>query len=332
MAPKRRLKEKTPCDSLNPYMPSSLSEGCVAEGLGVSLHTYKITRKIGMPIMLYTIMSSLTRLVEFPTDTIECIEYVSGVGNIKTKFHNAGFPALGYDIEYDLDNNDLCSTQGFIFALVCMMRLAPDGLAWFATVCSSWIWLASNSTRRTRANPLGRNDSESVRHGNVQVARSAVLMALCHAKAAWWGLEQPLKSLMAQHPAMAWVAKQIDWVEVSTVMGAFGACTLTPSSLFGNSGWLRGLHRTRPKKFIPANNETVIYEVVSGKKRVCGSKGLKRTQEYTTKFADKVLECFLKFRGQHTENIESSDDEATPANEEFDTAGFQEVLKDMHTP
>eukprot|EP00959_Pyramimonas_sp_CCMP1952_P457922 9475758-Pyramimonas_sp.AAC.1 len=152
-------------------------------------------------------------------------------------------------------------------------------------------------------------------------------MGLCHAKHAWWGLEQPLKSLMVHHPAMQWVAKTVDWVEVSTMMGAFGACTLKPSSLFGNSGWVRGLHRQRPKKFKSTNVDTVIYEVFNGKRGVCGSKGLKKTQEYTPEFADKVFECFVAFRSTHAENIDSSDDEAAPATEEFDTALFPEVLR-----
>eukprot|EP00959_Pyramimonas_sp_CCMP1952_P325400 6810929-Pyramimonas_sp.AAC.1 len=77
------------------------------------------------------------------------------------------------------------------------------------------------------------------------------------------------------------------------MMGAFGACALKPSALFGNSGWVRGLHRQRPKKFKATNSDTVIYEVHNGKKGVCGSKGLKTTQEYTARFADKVLECFI---------------------------------------
>ena len=104
---------------------------------------------------------------------------------------------------------------------------------------------------------------------------------------------------------------------------------MKPSVLFGNSGWVRGLYRQKPKKFKAANTDTVVYEVFNGKKGVCGSKGLKQTQEYTTKFADKVFECFMTFRGQHTEHIDSSDDEAPPANEEFSTACFPEVLKDM---
>ena len=64
-----------------------------------------------------------------------------------------------------------------------------------------------------------------------------------------------------------------------------------------------------------------------GKNGVCGSEGLKRTQEYTTLFADKVFECFVTFRATHAENIDSSDDEAAPATEEFDAACFPEVLR-----
>eukprot|EP00959_Pyramimonas_sp_CCMP1952_P207375 4337764-Pyramimonas_sp.AAC.1 len=86
-------------------------------------------KRIGMPVLIYTIMSHLRRSEDFPTRPLECIEYFSGVGNIYSTFKKAGFPALGYDIEYDSTYNDLCSTPGFLFALVCMMSLSPDGLA-----------------------------------------------------------------------------------------------------------------------------------------------------------------------------------------------------------
>eukprot|EP00959_Pyramimonas_sp_CCMP1952_P375160 7857066-Pyramimonas_sp.AAC.1 len=84
---------------------------------------------MGMPKLLYPIMFALTHMPEFPSQSIDCIEYFSGVGHIYSKFVSVGLPAVGYDIEYDPANNDLCSPQGFIFALVCMMRLSGDGLA-----------------------------------------------------------------------------------------------------------------------------------------------------------------------------------------------------------
>eukprot|EP00959_Pyramimonas_sp_CCMP1952_P174558 3647947-Pyramimonas_sp.AAC.1 len=74
--------------------------------------------------------------------------------------------------------------------------------------------------------------------------------------------------MMIHHPAMEWVTSKIGWVEVSNVMGAFGACALRPSSLCGNSGWVRGLHGALPKKFKSANHDTVIYEVFNWKKGV----------------------------------------------------------------
>eukprot|EP00959_Pyramimonas_sp_CCMP1952_P426322 8929302-Pyramimonas_sp.AAC.1 len=59
---------------------------------------------------------------------------------------------------------------------------------------------------------------------------------------------------------------------------------------------------------------------------VCGSKGLKRTQEYTAEFATKLFECFLTFRAASaTDSCEHdalSDDEpdSEPANEACETA------------
>eukprot|EP00959_Pyramimonas_sp_CCMP1952_P259155 5418091-Pyramimonas_sp.AAC.1 len=63
-------------------MPQSLSQSCTAEGIGVSLRTYKMMKTIGMSKLIYPIMFAVARMPECPTQTIDCVEYFSGVGNI----------------------------------------------------------------------------------------------------------------------------------------------------------------------------------------------------------------------------------------------------------
>ena len=281
---------------------------------------------------MYEIMLLVFHLPQLPRGSLDCVELFSGVGQITSKFTQSGLAALGYDIVNDKSNHDLCSVQGFVFALICVMRLSTDGLAWFATVCSSWIWLARASTSRTTGRPLGFNDTQSTIEGNMQVARSAILMALVHAKHAWWALEQPLKSLMEYHPAMAWLAGSVPWFEVSTVMGAFGAPSLKPSRLYSNASWILGLHREKPRNFVPANTDLVSYEQVGSKRRVSGSKGLKVTQEYTPAFGDAVIECFVTFRAKHSEQVDSSEDEeAAPADDACSTAELSQVVRALQT-
>ena len=293
------------------HLPHTLSLALIAESLQLSLCSYKSLRRFGLPLVFYEILYFVAQIHRVDESAVlECIEYFCGVAYISSTFEGAGFPSLGYDILKDPLHNNLCSPAGFIYALFSMLCLSSDGLAWFATVCSSWTWLAISKTRRSPQCPLGRNDTVSTMDGNMQVARCALLMALAHAKHAWWALEQPLRSLMKHHPAMAHVFKTMPFFEVTTHMGAFAADTLKPSQLYGNAEWILGLWRKKPTNFSARNVNTVSVEVLRGEKKITGSAGLKETQAYTPEFGHCVLDTFLCFQAKHVDSVESSDDEA----------------------
>ena len=152
------------------------------------------------------ILAHMGALFGQPLESIDVIENFCGVAEITQAFASAGFTACGYDFSFDARFNHLCSIEGFIHCLWLHLRLRCTGLSWFATVCSTWIWLSRSTTERSPSCPLGPQylhyAGATVEQGNIQVARSALLMLLISCKGAFWMLEQPLGCIMKHHPAL----------------------------------------------------------------------------------------------------------------------------------
>ena len=284
----------------------------MAAMLGLCSLSYGRLCAVGFPVIMFTIMQQMMSAHGPPTSTVDMIEYFCGVANIATEFGKAGYKSLGYDVLFDPTHCNMCSESGFIYALYLAMSLSPTGLAWFGTVCSSWIWISQASTRRSATLPLGDwETSDSVFWGNVMVARCGVLQLLIAARRGWFALEQPRGSLMTMHPtvmklkeigqAFAWM----HWHTQNINMAGHCADTLKPTELHSNARWLPALYRQAPKAFKARNTEMVkISTREDGSCAVTGGKGLKQSQAYTPEFSQNVLDAFVVFRGNTVEVLD----------------------------
>ena len=91
------------------------------------------------------------------------------------------------------------------------------------------------STLRTRANPLGRHDSEAVRQGNLLCCRALVLVLLMAAKGIFWTLEQPSSSTMEWHPLFQRLLRLLTIRRLTFKMSQFGAPTPKRTILYSGS-------------------------------------------------------------------------------------------------
>ena len=160
-------------------------------------------------------------------------------------------------------------------------------------MCSTWVVMERGSTKRSENNVLGQTKHPSVKHANLMVARSALLMALAMLRLMCFMLEQPHSSLMALHPLMQLVARVATtlpagkWVEVSTYMGAYGGDRPKRSKLYGNRAWMKNFQRELDGNKIPSCSEVGVSEnMPNGKCK--GGEHLKATQEYPDLFAAEV--------------------------------------------
>ena len=72
---------------------------------------------------------------------VEVIEWFCGVGHVVQGCSENSLAALGYDRDRSAQQ-DMVTDDGFLLALVLVLSLARFGTQHFATVCSSWVWMA----------------------------------------------------------------------------------------------------------------------------------------------------------------------------------------------
>ena len=220
----------------------------------------------------------------------KCVEYFSGVGNVARAFDSRNLRSRTYDV-IDDPREDLNTPEGLLMALFLACCLMPGGLAHWATVCSSWVFMSRSSTGRDK-DTFG-NGSITCQEANMQVSRMIAIVMLLECLGVHWILEQPMTSVMLDLelwqliPRHAYLAKTFTW------MGAFGAGTRKPTFLLSTSPWARSLKRTLPRSWQGAQqHEPTATTSISGldnRRGVTGGPGLKRTQAYPIMYGVEVL-------------------------------------------
>ena len=113
--------------------------------------------------------------------------------------HWRAFESLTYDIS-DSSLQDILSVAGFLLLARQVCRVRRCGIVLLAPVCSSFSWMSRYSTGRNVNEPLGHSWSPSATEGNLLVARTILLLRLIVARGCVYILEQPLGSIMPEHP------------------------------------------------------------------------------------------------------------------------------------
>ena len=88
-----------------------------------------------------------------------------------------------------------------------VMRLKVGGLLWGGVPCSSWVFLNRHTSKRSREAPLGDEEQPSVRRANLLVTRWTLLVLLAVSRGCVWLAEQPMSSLMPEHPRLKQVCE-----------------------------------------------------------------------------------------------------------------------------
>ncbi len=73
---------------------------------------------------------------------------------------------------------DLLTEAGFLSAVRCALSLVEGGLLWLAPVCSSFVYLNSVRTKRTKTNPRGDEAYKPAQASNLHAQVAAFLFAL----------------------------------------------------------------------------------------------------------------------------------------------------------
>ncbi|CAL1152703.1 unnamed protein product [Cladocopium goreaui] len=182
-------------------------------------------------------------------------------------------------------------------------------VAVLAVVCSSMVPVNRASTGRSFLTPLGNEYFLPVRKSNKLTSRSVLCMLILVAMGGTYLLENPLNSLVALHPRYVWLVERllehnIPTYKVAFWMRKFGSLSFKRTWVWANTkricsldmgplfGWEKqGCVQT-----------TTRYVDKAGKRRFVGNSNLKRSQQYTYKFASKIVQMVPLVRQDTMEN------------------------------
>ena len=312
---------KRPCLSRAPADP----ETCRASAIGVSVETFRLLILMGFPIICFNMLHYITATVGPLSRTLDCIEYFSGVANIARVFrHNKG-SCQEYDYIRCVENENLCRPAGWMTAFVFAMQLKERGLASWATVCSSWIFMCKNCTGRSRDRPWGAPPgpgiTQSTEKGNLMAARMICVLMLLQARHCTWLLEQPESSVMEYIPQFSYLKMRVQ--KTKTVMGAFGHDWRRGTTLLSCHDWHKALEKHTLKK---GANHAYTKEKSRWSDRKDRARFFRANQAYTKEYARAVFEAHQEWLKRDDVEFLSEDFEgATYAEAKIPHGRFEDV-------
>ena len=140
--PSRRVRQKTRDPFVfHPRIKRRSSE-ILGERLG-GMDGAEVRRlfRMGLPLWFFNLIFFAAHSFDV-TRNLDGLELFAGAGEIMQSFRDSLYNAAGYDKSWDETMHDFNSTVGFLHALVLTMRLKAHACNWYATVCSTWVWMS----------------------------------------------------------------------------------------------------------------------------------------------------------------------------------------------
>ena len=213
-----------------------------------------------------------------PAPDLHRVEFYSGQAANTKGVERQGLAAVGYDKSYNPIRQDILTDNGLKAAIRLLARLKPGGAVWAAPKCSSWVFLCTSNSRRSKLNPNGNTSLPFVAEGN-EIAKRAVALLLVAVTMlhTFVYIEQPVSSLMPHaEPLKSFIAEHLPYC-IATPLGSFGAPTQKPIRV-----WINNPQVTKLKRKTQLHKErltVVSHGSVAGRKR-----DLQESQAYPTDF------------------------------------------------
>ena len=232
-------------------------------------------------------------------------EFFCGSGGLVTALSQAGMRCAWFDIDLQSSHNIL-SVAGLSAAVRIALSVMPGGLVWFGVPCSTFVWLARGHTKRSRQHPLGDVTRGDVQRANHITKVVAMLCRLLSARSVFFFMEQLAGSVLLHVPSIRLTARRLQmrgerWSRRFVWLGHYGHLICKPTELCGIFPHLARVLPSRRPKGKSAAGVYRQWKSKSGRKRVCGSSGLKATEHYPKRFccavAREVARCIARSLG-----------------------------------
>ena len=181
-------------------------------------------------------------LLEGVHQDLHSAEIFAGAAANTNGVQSTGFKAEAYDTAYS-QKQDILTKSGLRAAVKLALRVKPGGSVWAAPKCSSWVFMSSSQSKRTRSNPGGDRTKAFVREGNELCKRAVAVLLVAASFGCYVYLEQPMSSVLCiAEPMKSFIAEIVKF-KVATSLGAFGANTRKPIRIWSNDEQLSRLKR-----------------------------------------------------------------------------------------
>lgn len=237
---------------------------------------------------------------------LDAIDFFSGEGSIYHAYGQSGLEVKYYEILKNGVKHDMNSVAGLCQAVQYVLRGKPSALVFGGPPCSSFIWLNSATSKRSKKAPFGDTSRNYVNLANQLTCRWALLLILCMARQLFHITEQPVSSVMKHLPYIKFVIRVVkkfglSWFDTFLYMGAHGAMIMKPTQLWGTAPFASKLRRQMTKAMRAriaktAKQVTMVKKrMKNGKTSVSGGPFLKKSSAYPKRFGTNVCKYHQRF-------------------------------------
>ena len=285
-------------------MPKQRRSHAASERLGISPREYRKLKRWCAPQILFQILAAFLLMFGPVAPSVDMLEWFSGVGVVFESCKDMEFVSMGFDIANGGagGRHGFLSDHGMTTAFFYSLSMKTHGLQHWATVCSSWVWIAWSQCGRSQALPMGSTAPSTVA-ANTMVSRMCLISLLLLSRCVAFVLEQPSSSIMDQHVRLL-AAPFNKFYKGMTWMGAFGGSTPKRTWLKTNEPLLaarlrRRLGRAEFLATTTSKKRTTIEKPADAshcRKRVYGTSELKSTQSYPKGYGKAVAHAYRDWR------------------------------------
>ncbi|CAK9088197.1 unnamed protein product [Durusdinium trenchii] len=261
-------------------------------------------------ILLILLISWLD--VEKHEREFQVVEFYAGVGRVASLAKWVGYKTAAIDVLYGENRAkpggrkpmDINGSAGFVLCVLLLLNGEWEAMVCtFAIVCSSWVPVNRHSTHRSLLTPLGNENFTGVRRANKMTSRTVILILIVVLSGGTYLMENPALSLIALHPRYIWVVDRLAEFgilthKVSFWMRKYLSMSWKRTWVWGNTRRIAGLDLGPMTDQEREDSEptTTTYIDAAGKKRFKGNPNLKRSQQYTFRFASTLVSMVPKLR------------------------------------
>ena len=222
------------------------------------------------------------------------VEYFAGAHEATKAAWRRQKMAAAFEIDHDPDTMNMVGGLGYVNAIHLATRLKRLAQSVLAPVCSSWVPINMGTSCRSVLNPLGNRSLSYVKQANIMVSRTVLLVWSLVAMGVLVILEQPMNSLMQNHPRFKQWMLANDIYRYFIRMRDYGAASEKGTWIYSQYPWVGDISRFKaPRKDTPST-VVVATTYLNSKGKSCfkGGKDLKASQKYPRGFGEALQKLF----------------------------------------